>query len=160
MEPYGPEHVQAELEKLGLGDINIMIFEQSTKTAQQAADAIGTELGSIVKSLCFTVLDEPVVVLTAGDQRVDDRKIAQLYEVGRKKVRIASAEVTLKNTGYAPGGVAPIGHRKPMTIYIDETLGRFDTVYAAAGTATSIFPIGYETLVTVTGGKEIDVVRE
>lgn len=159
MEVYGPEHVAAALKYLGV-DADIHTFEKSTRTAQEAADAIGTELGSIVKSLCFKVLDEPIVVLTSGDQRVDDRKIAKMYEVGRKKVRIASADDTIAFTGYAPGGVAPVGHRSKMTLYIDETLGRFDTVYAAAGTANTIFPIAYDKLVEITAGEVMDVVRE
>ena len=86
MKQRTPDDVQAVLDDLGLG-IKITIFDEPTSTAPEAAAAIGTELGTIVKSLCFTVNGEPVVVLTAGDMRVDDRKIAALYEVGRKKVK-------------------------------------------------------------------------
>ena len=159
MHTYGPDHVQAALEDLGL-DIKIKIFEQPTSTAQEAADAVGTELGSIVKSLCFTIKGEPIVVLTSGDKMVDTKKLAGMHEVGRKKVKIASPELTIEETGYAPGGVAPVGHSLDLPIFIDEKLGRFETVYAAAGSDNSIFPIPFETLVSVTGGQIADVVVE
>jgi len=159
MSTNGPDHVQAALEDLGL-DIDIRIFDQPTSTAQEAADAIGTELGSIVKSLCFTIKGEPLVVLTSGDKMVDTRKLAQMYEVGRKKVKIASPELTIEATGYAPGGVAPVGHPLDLPILIDRTLGRFDVLYAAAGSDNSIFPITFATLVTVTSGQIADVVVE
>jgi prolyl-tRNA editing enzyme YbaK/EbsC (Cys-tRNA(Pro) deacylase) len=106
------------------------------------------------------VAGEPVMVLTAGDQRADDRKIAARFDVGRKKVRLADAETTIEVTGYPPGGVPPVGHRQTIPIFIDATLGRYDIVYAAAGTASTIFPIAYADLVRVTGGTVIEVARE
>jgi prolyl-tRNA editing enzyme YbaK/EbsC (Cys-tRNA(Pro) deacylase) len=80
--------------------------------------------------------------------------------VGRKKVRIADAEKTIAETGYSPGGVPPVGHRTPLPVVIDETLGRFETVYAAAGSERSIFAVPYETLVRITGGSVADVTKE
>lgn len=154
-----PEDVQAALDELGL-DIKVQAFEASTRTAPEAAAAIGTELGTIVKSLCFLVDGEPVVVLTAGDKRVDDRKVAALYEVGRKKVKIADAEATIEATGYAPGGVPPVGHVQEIPILIDSSLGRYDLVYAAAGSPHAIFPIPFDTLVEATGGQVLDLVKE
>ncbi len=159
MKPFSIEHVKQALTEHSV-NTKIQTFEESTRTAQEAADAVGTELGSIVKSLCFKVKDSPVIVLAAGNQRVDDRKLAQIFEVGRKKVRIASAEMTIEYSGYAPGGVAPVGHRKDMPILIDETLERFETVYAAAGTANTIFPISFEQLVEITNGQVSDIVTK
>jgi Cys-tRNA(Pro) deacylase len=156
--PRTPGDVQAALDVLGLG-ITVQIFETSTATAQQAADSIGTSLGSIVKSLCFTVDGRPVVVLTAGDKRVDERKLGALYGVGRKKVRIADEATTIAATGYAPGGVPPLGHVAELPIIIDETLSRFETVYAAAGSPNAIFPVAFETLVEVSGGQVADIVK-
>src|SRR5437867_3241930 len=118
--------------------IEVRTFTESTATAPEAAPAIGTELGSMVKSLCFMVGDQPVIVLAAGDMRVDDRKLGALYDVGRKKVRIADADTTVAITGYAPGGVPPIGHRTVLPILIDQTLRRFEVVYAAAGSPNTI----------------------
>ncbi len=158
MQPLTPGDVQAAIETLGL-NIQIRTFDESTATAPQAAQAIGTELGSIVKSLCFVVEDQPVVVLTAGDQRVDDRKLGALYGVGRKRVKIAGAETTIAATGYAPGGVPPFGHRTRLPVLIDATLQRYDIVYAAAGSPNAIFPIPWDVLVKVTGGQIADVVK-
>lgn len=159
MEPLTPQHVQAALDQYGLG-IQIQQFEQPTRTAQEAADAIGTELGSIVKSLCFTVLDEFVLILCAGDRMIDAKKVANLYGVGKKKVRIANAEDTIRITGYEPGGVPPVGHRSNLRTLIDESLSRFTPVYAAAGSGRSIFPIAYDDLVRVTNGEPQDLTKE
>lgn len=150
---------ETALRELGL-ELRVMAFDDSTATAPQAAEAIGTELGSIVKSLCFVIGGQPVIVLAAGDRRVDDRKLSALYGVGRKKVKIADAETTMARTGYAPGGVPPVGHRTPIPVLIDETLARFEMVYAAAGSENSILAVPYETLVEMTGGSIADVAKE
>ena len=154
-----PEEVQAALRELGV-DARIRIFETSTATAQQAASAIGAPLGSIVKSLCFLIDGGPVLVLTAGDKLVDDRKLAERHGVGRKKVKIADADTTLQVTGYTPGGVSPVALARPVPIYIDRTLTRFDTVYAAAGAPNAIFPIRLDDLVRITSGQVVDVARD
>jgi prolyl-tRNA editing enzyme YbaK/EbsC (Cys-tRNA(Pro) deacylase) len=80
--------------------------------------------------------------------------------VSRKKVKIAKAHECIEHIGYAPGGVPPIGHRHSVPIYIDQTLSRFETVYAAAGSPHHIFPIRFETLKDVTNGDVIDVALE
>ena len=127
-----PEHVQATLDALRTG-IRVRHLETSTATAQEAAQSIGTVKGSIVKSLCFLVAGEPVIALVAGDRKVNDHALAAHYGVSRKQVRLADAETTLRVTGYAPGGVPPIGHKQPLPILIDASLGRFEVLYAAAG---------------------------
>ena len=159
MPERGPDDVQAALNALGQ-DISVQIYTTSTATSQEAADAAGSELGAIVKSLCFTVNGNPLLVLTAGDQRVDDRKIAALYGVGRKKVRMADASTTLQATGYAPGSVPPVGLVNPLPIIIDHTLERFELVYGAAGAPNAIFPVALQTLIEITGGQVLDIVRE
>ncbi len=156
MDPLSPADVQAALDALDV-DVRVQTFDTSTATAQQAADSIGTALGSIVKSLCFVVNGEPVIVLGAGDRRIDTRKLAALRKVGRKKVKMATAEQSVALSGYAPGGVPPVGHRTALPVYIDATLGRFETVYAAAGAANTIFPIAFEALVRITGGAVVDL---
>jgi prolyl-tRNA editing enzyme YbaK/EbsC (Cys-tRNA(Pro) deacylase) len=159
MAPLTPQDVQAALDALGL-NIHVQVFETSTATAQEAADSIGCELGAIVKSLCFLVDGKPVIVLTAGDRRADDRKMAALYEVGRKRVRMADFDSTVAATGYAPGGVPPVGHIQPLPVLIDDTLARFETVYCAAGSPNAIFPIAFGTLVEATGGRTADIAQE
>jgi len=160
MAPLTPQDVQAALLAAGL-DIQVQTLTDSTATAPLAAAALGTELGSIVKSILFMAEDKPVLVLTAGDQRVHDGKVAKLVEVRRKLVNLANGDQCLEHTGYAPGGVPPVGHRsKDITIFIDQTLSRFETIYGAAGTANTLFPILYQDLVRITGGTVADVVKD
>jgi prolyl-tRNA editing enzyme YbaK/EbsC (Cys-tRNA(Pro) deacylase) len=160
MEALQPDHVQAALNATGLG-IQVMYLDESSATAPLAAAALNTELGSIVKSLLFMVDGQPIVVLTAGDKRVFDKKLAERFEVSRKKIKIATPEECIEYVGYEPGGVPPLGHRrKDLTLLIDQSLSRFETVYAAAGAANTIFPILYTQLVEVTGGIPSDVIRD
>lgn len=159
MQPFGPDHVANVMSSLNL-NIKIRHFDDSTATSELAADAVGCELGQIVKSLCFMVDGSPLLVLASGDQVVDDRKLASMHEVGRKKVKFASAEQCVTIFGYEPGGVAPFGHRTPdIPVLIDQSLGRYDQVYAAAGTHNTIFPIDFALLVDKTGGQVADVVK-
>lgn len=154
-----PEDVQAALTALGV-ECKVQHFSTPTATATQAAEAIGTTLGSIVKSLCFLVDGKPALVLTAGDKLVDDRKLGALYNVSRKKVKIADAGTTVEVTGFAPGGVSPVALSTPIPVHIDQSLGRFETVYAAAGSPHAIFPIALVDLVRVTGSALVDLTRD
>lgn len=160
MEPLTSSHVQTALDAL-LPGTTITYFEASTATSQMAADQIGCELGQIVKSLLFIVNDNPVMVLASGDQQVDDRKIAAMYAVGRKKVKIARPEQCIEITGYPPGGVPPIAHRSDhLTVYLDESLKRFDKLYAAGGAHNAIFPVNMSDLPRLTNGLFVDVARD
>ena len=148
--PLTPNDVQKILDDFGL-DIAVQSFTSSTRTAQDAADSIGTALGSIVKSLVFDINKaQLIVILMSGNGKVDTKKVAQHFGVGRKKVKIATAEQCIEFIGYAPGGVPPIGHRTTVPIFMDQSLARFETIYAAAGTANTIFPIAYKTLLNIT----------
>jgi prolyl-tRNA editing enzyme YbaK/EbsC (Cys-tRNA(Pro) deacylase) len=153
------ERVQAALDALDL-DIRVQTFDAPTSTAEEAAAAIGCELGAIVKSLCFIVGDDPVLVLAAGDRRVDSKALRRIFGVSKRQVAIADRETVLRVTGYEVGGVPPLGHPQPLRTLIDRSLGRFTTVYAAAGTSHAIFPIPYETLITVTAGTVEDLVLD
>ncbi len=161
MQPLTTANVQQAINQLGI-DTEIITFDSSTATSQLAADNIGCELGQIVKSLAFVINKEKtVVILTSGDQIVDDRKIAKMFEVGRKKVKMAKPDECIQTVGYTPGGVPPVGHRTPdLPIYIDESLKRYDTVYAAAGTANTIFSIPLTTLAQATNGQFANVVKD
>lgn len=159
MQPLTPNEVQKALDKLGWG-IQIHTFDVSTATSQLAAEAIGCKLGQIVKSLCFLVDGQPILILTSGDQTIDDRKVADMCGVGRKKVKMAKAEECIAIFGYAPGGVPPLGHRtNGFPIYIDSSLKRYEQLYAAGGAPEAIFPITLEQLLQATGGQFADVVR-
>ncbi len=159
MEPLTSQAVQAALDALGTG-IQVQIFETSTATSAEAAASIGTTLGSIVKSLVFMIDGQPLVILASGDQRIDTRKLAAMYTISRKKVKVATTEECVTIIGYAPGGVPPVGHRSRVPMLIDQTLGRYEMVYAAAGAPNAIFPIPYAKLVEITGGQVADVVIE
>jgi len=148
--------VQAALDALGL-EIRVRRFEVPTSTAEEAAFAVGCDLGAIVKSLCFEVDSRPVLVLVAGDRQVDTKALRRIFGVSKRKVRIASRALVKEATGFAVGGVPPLGHERPLPILIDRSLSRFETVYAAAGSASSLFPICYATLIEVTGGEVYDL---
>lgn len=160
MEPLTTRDVQDALTAHGF-NIEVRLFDESTATSQQAADNIGCALGQIVKSIAFLVEEQPVLVLASGDQRVDDRKIAAIYGVSRKKVSIATPDEMVAIYGYPPGSMPPLAHRTAgIHVYIDESLQRFDVLYAAGGAHNAIFPATLAQLLTMTGGKLADVVRE
>jgi len=115
---------------LGLS-IDIVVFDHSTRTAEEAAAAIGCEVGQIVKSLVFTVGGEPVVALVSGANQLDTRKLSSLFGVGRKQVNRADADTVRAATGYAIGGVPPFGHATATPLFIDRDLALYDVVWAA-----------------------------
>jgi Cys-tRNA(Pro) deacylase len=154
MKPF--ERVQAALDAAGTG-IRIIEHDESTATAEKAAAAAGCELGAIVKSLVFLVDGGPYLVLVAGDRMVDQRTLAAHLGVGKKKVKLADPQTVSEVAGYEVGGVPPIGHRTKLPTLVDESLGRFQTVWAAAGTANAVFPVAFEKLVEITEGKVIRI---
>ncbi|MBM3471132.1 MAG: YbaK/EbsC family protein [Armatimonadetes bacterium] len=135
----------------------IQEFPQGTRTAQDAADAIGTTLGQIVKSLVFLADGRPVLVLASGKNRVDSGKLARAAGAG--KIERADADRVRAATGFAIGGVPPVGHAAPMETYIDVDLLSYEIVYAAAGTPNAIFPIAPSDLVRVTGGRVAELAQ-
>lgn len=144
------QRVRAYLESHGLHD-DIMTFDQSTKTAQMAADAAGCELGQIVKSLVFTVDGRPVVALVAGDRRGDGDAIAT--ELEGAKAKFADADVVRDATGYAIGGVSPFDLPPELPVLFDDSLSRFEVVYPAAGTPDSMVRISRERLIELSGAR-------
>ncbi len=131
----------------------------NTETAPAAAAAVGCELGAIVKSLVFLADGSPVLVLAPGDRQVSDAKLAAILGVGRKKVRFAPPEVAFEVTGYRVGGVPPIGHTQELPTLMDVDFDRFETVWAAAGSSDSVFPITPEELRRITDARLVDVCR-
>lgn len=123
--------------------LQVTTFDASTHTADQAAAALGVELGQIVKSLVFVAPDgeelEPILCLVSGVDRVDLGRLAAV--VGKPDVRRATAREAGDLTGFTIGGIPPIGHDRPIRAYMDPDLGRYATVWAAAGTATAVFPV-------------------
>lgn len=148
--------VRAFLAAHGLAD-EIVEFQQSTKTAQMAADAMGCELGQIVKSLVFVADSRPVVALVAGDRRGDADAIAR--EAGASAAHFASAEEVRACTGYAIGGVSPFDLPSDVLVLIDRSLARYEVVYPAAGTPSSMVRMALADLAAMTGGRFADVAR-
>lgn len=133
----------------------VVEFDKPSRTAQQAADAIGCELDQIVKSLVFRAGDDrPVLVLTAGGNRVDEDVISE--QVGAA-VGMADAAFVRAHAGYAIGGVPPFGHPEPVETLIDEALLAFDEIWAAGGTPNTVFPIRPDRLLAITGGRSTRV---
>jgi len=137
--------------------IDIVEFAQTTRTAQEAAEAIGCDVAQIVKSLCFKVNDTAVMALVSGANQLDERKLAGLCGVGRKKVKRADADFVKSQTGFSIGGVPPFGHAHPLSIYIDEELMSFDIVWAAAGTPFTVFALSSIELQSASKGKVADL---
>jgi prolyl-tRNA editing enzyme YbaK/EbsC (Cys-tRNA(Pro) deacylase) len=138
----------------GLEDVAVTNFEESTATAAGAAAALGTTVGRIVKSLIFVAGGQPILVLASGPNRVDVEKVGQL--VGRTVAR-ASADQVRQHTGFAIGGVPPVGHTTHLEAFVDRDLLQYDQVWAAAGTPNSVFPIDPDVLVHITNGRVADV---
>jgi prolyl-tRNA editing enzyme YbaK/EbsC (Cys-tRNA(Pro) deacylase) len=124
--------------------LEVRVFPEGTHTAVDAAAAVGAELGQIVKSLVFVAPDEdgalePIVCLVSGPNRVDVARLAAI--TGEPGIRRATAREANDLTGFVIGGIPPIGHSQPVRVIMDPDLGRFRIVWAAAGTATAVFPI-------------------
>ncbi|MFE6460306.1 YbaK/EbsC family protein [Streptomyces cinereoruber] len=144
----------AALEELGL-DVEVRRFPDETRTAQQAADAIGCAVAEIVKSLVFAADGVPVLVLMDGASRVDVERVRE--ELGAKKVTRADAKVVRETTGYAIGGVPPFGHRTRTRVLADRGVLAHEVVWAAAGTPHTVFAIDPKSLVAHAGGTLVDV---
>jgi prolyl-tRNA editing enzyme YbaK/EbsC (Cys-tRNA(Pro) deacylase) len=137
--------------------IEVQELSASTRTAQLAADAVGAPLGSIVKSLIFIASDDQTILaLVAGDQRADAEKIARC--IGAASVRMANGEEVRARTTFAIGGVPPVGHPAPLTTLIDQTLLRFDKLWAAAGAPNALFAIETQTLLNLAQGRAAEIV--
>ncbi|MER5901343.1 YbaK/EbsC family protein [Streptomyces mirabilis] len=145
------------LRELGLADLlpRIRRFPDATRTAAEAAAAIGCELSQICKSLIFAADGVPVLVLMDGASLVDLELVRR--ELGVEKVTRARVELVRETTGYAIGGVPPFGHRTRTRVLADRSLLDHDVVWAAAGTPYTVFPMDPKTLITHAGGTLVDV---
>jgi Cys-tRNA(Pro) deacylase len=135
-------------------DTRVRVLDATSATAVEAAAAIGTSVERIVKSLVFSADQEPILVLASGPNRVDTRKLGV---VTGRSVKRADADLVREVTGFAIGGVPPLGHTQSLPVYVDRDLLRFDEVWAAAGTPNTVFPIAPAELVRVTRGQVADV---
>jgi prolyl-tRNA editing enzyme YbaK/EbsC (Cys-tRNA(Pro) deacylase) len=131
------------------------MLPDAVHTALAAAAALGVEVGQIANSLIFDVDGDPLLVLTSGAHRVDTAKVAA--ELGLATLGRAAAEFVREHTGQPIGGVAPIGHRKPVRTLVDRALEQYDEIWAAGGIPHAVFPTTYAELVRITTGSPADV---
>jgi prolyl-tRNA editing enzyme YbaK/EbsC (Cys-tRNA(Pro) deacylase) len=145
-------NVRAVQEALSLAGARgeIRMLPDAVHTAAAAAAALGVEVGQIANSLIFDADSEPLLVLTSGAHRVDTAKVANF--IGATAVRRATPEFVREHTGQAIGGVAPVGHPKPIRTLVDTALAGYDVVWAAGGIPHAVFPTTFDELVRVTTG--------
>ena len=162
--PEAVQRVAAVLQAKGHADMPVMLAS-AARTAQQAADALGVELGQIAKSIIFRRSDVSgpadddvaVLVITAGDRRVDEAKVQALVCAPGTRLGRADAEFVKSRTGFAIGGVSPLAHATPPVTLIDQSLLRFDAIWAAAGHPHSVFRLQSQDLLRFTSAPLADV---
>ena len=143
------------LDKEGFS-FNVVELPSSTRTAKEAADAIGCSVAQIAKSLVFEGVDtkEAVLIVASGINRVDLKKFELVTGL---KIKKADADFVKKQTGFSIGGIPPAGHIKPIKTYLDKDLKKYDSIWAAAGTPFAVFELNPEELEELTGGEWIDL---
>ncbi len=156
--PEGVQRVAAVLQAKEHPHTPVMLND-AARTAQQAADALGVGVGQIAKSIVFRRRsdDAAVLVVTSGDQRVDERKLEALVCLDGKRLGRADAEFVKAKTGFSIGGVSPLAHATPVVMLIDQSLFRFDTIWAAAGHPNAVFQLAPSELEWMAGAPVVDV---
>jgi prolyl-tRNA editing enzyme YbaK/EbsC (Cys-tRNA(Pro) deacylase) len=154
--------VRAALAAAGADADGVVVLDDHARTAAAAAEQLGVTVAQIANSLVFAVPDaaaaggrRPLLVLTSGAHRVDTAKVAALLGVAR--LDRADPDFVREATGFAIGGVAPVGHLTPIETLVDVDLGRHDQVWAAAGHARTVFPTTFDELLRITGGRSAEV---
>jgi prolyl-tRNA editing enzyme YbaK/EbsC (Cys-tRNA(Pro) deacylase) len=153
--PDSAQTVQQALKSKGI-DARVVVFPQSARTAKDAAAALGCEVAQIAKSLIFRRTDTnlPVLVIASGSNRVDEQLVSAYLNAEIVK---ADADFVRSSTGFAIGGVPPLGHRNPIQTLVDQSLLQHDLVWAAAGTPNAVFSLNPHQLVEITNGQVITV---
>jgi prolyl-tRNA editing enzyme YbaK/EbsC (Cys-tRNA(Pro) deacylase) len=133
----------------------VILLDEAAHTAAAAAEALCIQVGQIANSLIFDADGEPLLVLTSGAHRVDTVKVSAALGIG--KLKRATPDFVRRHTGQVIGGVAPVGHPKPVRTLVDTALGEFDVVWAAGGVPQAVFAITFAELVRITAGTPTDV---
>ena len=147
------QRVADALAQLGI-QVEITEFSESTRTADEAAAAVNSTVGQIVRSLVFLVGEQPVLAMVSGANRVDTDKLAR---VAGGPIARANADLVRAPTGFSIGGVPPVGHATLLPTYLDRDLLQYDRVWAAAGTPNAVFPIAPDELQRITGAIVADL---
>jgi len=143
------KRVQKKLEEFSK-ELKAIVLNSSARTAQQAAESLNTEVGSIIKSLLFKTEDGFLLCLISGDKRCSLNKLKKIKN--QKNISMANVDQVKEVTGFTIGGVSPVGHLQQLDIFIDEQLNRFNNIYAAAGHPNCIFKIDFDNLKKITKG--------
>ena len=149
------QKVQDALKAAGFAH-QVVEFAQTTRSAAEAAAALGCDVADIAKSIVFrgAATNQPVLVVASGPNRIDGGKVAALLGEGLKR---ADAEFVREATGFAIGGVPPLGHARQIRTFVDQDLRLRPRIWAAAGTPNAVFPLSYEDLVRLTSGEAADI---
>jgi len=137
--------------------LEVIVLENSARTAQDAATALVCDVGAIVKSLLFRTENTFILCLVAGDKRCSLNKLKKIKD--KKDISMASPEEVKRQTGYTIGGVSPVGHLEDIEIIIDNSLERFNELFAAAGHPNCVFKINYNDIQIITNGKVEDIIE-
>ena len=137
--------------------LEVIVLENSARTAKDAAIALGCDVGAIVKSLLFKTGDNFNLCLVAGDKRCSLNKLKKIKNI--KDISMASPEEVKTQTGYTIGGVSPVGHLNKLEIFIDKSLERFNELFAAAGHPNCVFKINFNDIQKITNGKVVDIIE-
>lgn len=151
------QKVQEAIEAHGFAN-KVVELADSTRSSTEAAAAVGCEVGQIAKSLIFRgkQSNEAILVIASGAHRVDEKKLTQL---SGEKLSKPDADFVREQTGYVIGGVPPLGHSRPLTTFIDQSLLEYTLIWAAAGHPHAVFPLTPQELVQMTGGQVVDIAQ-
>jgi Cys-tRNA(Pro) deacylase len=138
-------------------NMSVIVLDNSARTASEAASSLGCEVGAIVKSLLFKTENKFTLFLVAGDKKASLNKIKKILDI--KDASMASANDVKDITGYTIGGVSPVGHLNKIEIFIDNSLERFNSLFAAAGHPNCVFKISFSNLPKITNGKIMEIVE-
>jgi len=152
--PRRAQDVQAALDEAG-AEGRVRVLDEPARTAKDAAEAMGCEVGAIANSLVIMADGAPILAMTSGAHRVDCEVLERA--LGVVEVHMASADEVRYATGQVIGGVAPVGHPAPLRTVVDEALRQHEQLWAAGGTPDTLFPITFDELVRITGGEVVQV---
>jgi len=153
----GVDELQAFMQEHNIPG-EILHLSVPTPTVETAAQAVGTTVDQIIKSILFIVDDQPVLAIACGLPSINRRAIADVYEVGKKRIKLAAPETVLDISGYEVGAMPPFGHRQPLTTLIDRRVLEFTDAYAGGGAENAIVHLHPQDILRVTGAQVLDLI--
>jgi prolyl-tRNA editing enzyme YbaK/EbsC (Cys-tRNA(Pro) deacylase) len=154
----GTHELKAFMQDQGIQG-EILYLDVPTPTVESAAQAVGAKVQQIIKSILFMIDDQPVLAIACGTSSINRRAIAELYQVGKKRVKLASPEMVLEISGYEVGAMPPFGHRQPITTLIDYRVLELTEAYAGGGAENALMRLNPQEIQRVTGAKALDLLE-